>query len=105
MQSSQEIENVLLCAHWLVRQFEEIRCQELAALFSRAVEDAEAWVHSMVITGRLADDAEAPIEEREAKSIHRILVKYASISDEGARENILQEMIRLTYADQIKLTN
>ena len=93
---SEELENTMLCARWLVHQFENLQFESIARLFQRAIDDAEAWIETMVQSGALPVDCLEPIKAEEAKAIHNILVKYASIDDAQMRQDILNEMLRIT---------
>ncbi len=92
----EELENTMLCARWLVHQFEDLHFESIARLFQRAIDDAEAWIETMVRNGEMPEKATEPIKAEEAKAIHNILIKYASIDDAGIRQDILREMQRMT---------
>lgn len=95
-QDAAQIENVMLCARWLVHQFENINCGSVARLFQKAIDDAEAWVQTKILNGEISEQYGEPIKSREAKIIHNILIKYASIEDPEMRDAILGEMIGAT---------
>jgi len=93
---AEELENTMLCARWLVGQFESLDQESIARIFQKAVEDAEAWIHTMVARGQLPREYGEPIKAREAAAIHNILIRYASIDDPDVRKNILAKMIAST---------
>jgi hypothetical protein len=81
------------CARWLVREFETLDCASIARIFQRAVDDADSWIQTMALRGKLPSESEAPIRAKEAEVIHNILIKYASIDDPGMRRDILGKMM------------
>ncbi len=92
----EELQNTLLCAHWLVHQFENLELQSIANLFQQALNDTESWLETMSNTGIIDYQCLETVKEREAKAIHNILIKYASIENKEIREGILGEMLRIT---------
>lgn len=92
----EELENTLLCARWIVHQFENLKFESIARLFQRAIDDAEAWIGTMVQNGELPENCIESIKAEEAKIIHNILIKYASIDNSQLRKEILDEMLRIT---------
>ncbi|NCC21907.1 MAG: hypothetical protein EOM26_05515 [Alphaproteobacteria bacterium] len=93
---AEELENIMLCARWLVHQFENINCHSLAVIFQKAINDAEAWIQTMVRHGTIPPEFSEPIKAREAELIHGILVKYASIDDPEMRREALDKMLEAT---------
>lgn len=96
----EQIENTLLCAKWLVKQFEDLKLITVARLFQNAIDDSEAWIHTMISQEKWSKQHADKIREQEAKSIHNILIKYASINDVQIREELLNEMLRITNKKQ-----
>jgi uncharacterized protein YutE (UPF0331/DUF86 family) len=92
----EEIQNILMCAKWLVHQFENMNMQSVANIFQQALNEAEIWVETMAQNGRIEYEHIEQVKEQEAKAIHNILVKYASIEDKDIRDGILNEMLRMT---------
>lgn len=96
---AEELSQTINCARWLVKQFEELDCTSIAKIFQRAVDDADAWIQTMAVGGRLPKEIAEPIRAREASLIHNMLVKYASIDDPLARKDILNEMLSSVEKD------
>jgi len=99
---SEELENTMACARWLVREFEQLNCQSLANLFQNSVEDAEVWISHMGNSDHVKYKYESKIKEKEAQAIHRMLIKYAGINDANIRKKIIKEMmnsVNLKLAD------
>ncbi len=92
----EEVRNTLVCAKWLVHQFENMNMHSVASLFQQALSDAEIWIENMTDQDGLEHKFVEEVKEQEAKAIHNILVKYASIDDKDIREGILSEMLRIT---------
>ena len=93
---AEELENTMLCARWLVLQFEDLHCGSIAKIFQRAVNDADAWIQTMVIQGKLPEEYAEPIKAKEAALIHNLLIKYASIDDPDLRKSVLDKMMSST---------
>lgn len=93
---AEELENTMLCARWLVHQFEELHCESIAKIFQKAVNDADSWIQTMVVQGNLPEEYAEPIKAKEAALIHNLLIKYASIDDPDLRKNVLDKMITFT---------
>lgn len=91
-----ELENIMLCAKWLIVQFENLDLLGLARLFQNAVSDAEAWIENMIYKEEFSSDFLDPVKDQESKAIYNILVKYASIGDPEIRKRILSEMSNAT---------
>lgn len=87
------LNKTMSCARWIVREFEELQCDSIARIFQRAVDDADSWIQTMALRGRLPDACEEPIRAKEAAVIHNILIKYASIDDPIMRQDILGKMM------------
>lgn len=85
--------NTMNCARWLVQQFEELDCASIARIFQKAVDDADSWIQTTAVGGRLPKECIDPIRAREASQIHHMLVKYASIDSPQTRQLILQSML------------
>ncbi|MCB9990721.1 MAG: hypothetical protein H6867_05005 [Rhodospirillales bacterium] len=88
----ESLDHILLCAKWIVGQFESIHCQSIANIFQKAIDDANAWIHNMVANENLPDQCEKSIHQREAEMIHSILVRYASIGNPEIKQNFLKKM-------------
>ncbi len=95
-EKTQDLENAMNCARWLVREFENINFSCIAMLFDRAVSDAETWIQTMVEDGALPEGCAQSIQAQEAAKIHTILVRYASIDNPVIREKILERMSEST---------
>lgn len=91
----QELDNLILCAKWLVVQFENINCKSLAAIFQKSINDSEAWIENMVEQSLLPQKNLELIKLGEAESIRKILIKYASINDPDIRKDILDRMVSI----------
>jgi|GEM_PF-5752637 len=98
-----ELDKTMLCARWLVHQFEAIECESIAKIFQKAVNDADAWIHNMVIKGDLPKECFEPIKAEEISLLHNILVRYASINNPDLRREILDQMMENT--EEIKQYN
>lgn len=81
------------CARWIVREFEALQCSSIARIFQRAVDDADSWIQTMAMRGRLPKEADEPIRAKEAAVIHNLLIKYASIDDPAMRKDVLSKMM------------
>lgn len=93
---TQDLENAMNCARWIVREFENINFPCIAMLFDRAVSDAETWIQTKVEDGALPEICAQSIQAQEAAKIHTILVRYASIDNPAIREKILERMSEST---------
>lgn len=92
-QRADGLNKAMNCARWLVREFESLQCDSIARIFQRAVDDADSWIQTMALRGKLPNECEEPIRAKEAAVIHNILVKYASIGDPTMRQDILGRMM------------
>ena len=91
-----EFEQLLLCAHWIVGQFEDMHLYSIAKIFQLAVEDAESWVHTMAANDGLMQEYDDVIKLTEAQAIRGLLVKYANIQDPEKRKEVLEKMNSVT---------
>lgn len=87
-----ELDKTMLCAKWIVTQFEKNGYSSISRIFQIAVNDAEAWIHAMVTEGKISKDSFEPIKAEEVKLLHNILVRYASISNPDHRNKVLESM-------------
>lgn len=87
-----ELENLMLCARWLVLQMEELSCFSLANIFQKALDDSEAWIKNMICDDSLVAEANIRPFSTEAEIIRKLLVKYAGIKDQNTRDSILRRM-------------
>lgn len=88
---SQDLNNIFLCAEWLVGQLRIIDQELVARIFQKAIDDAYSWIRSegevdLSILGRDF------IKEQEVEAIHRILRRYAAIDNSRIRGLMLGEM-------------
>jgi hypothetical protein len=81
------------CARWIVQEFETLQCASIARIFQRAVDDADSWIQTMALRGKLPRESEEPIRAKEAAVIHNILIRYASIEDPVIRRDVLGKMM------------
>lgn len=94
--SKEDIENlgrIVLCAEWVVGQFEAANCQSIANIFREAIDDANAWIHNMVSHEDLSESYSKTMRQREVEILHSILVRYASINNSEVKEKALERMI------------
>lgn len=92
----QEVEKVMVCAKWIIYQFEELSCLTLARVFQKAFDDAEAWIENIP----QSKDHQGASEPRpfllDAEVIRKLLIRYASIRDINTRHDILKGMEEIT---------
>ncbi len=92
-QRADALTKTMNCARWIVQEFEALQCASIARIFQRAVDDADSWIQTMALRGRLPRESEEPIRAKEAAVIHNILIRYASIEDPVVRKDILGKMM------------
>lgn len=88
-----DLNNIMTCARWLVREFEKIHCPSLANLFQKAVDDAESWILHMKDYGHLSTPPSEAAMQKEAELIRDLLMRYANIKDPEIRTSFIQGML------------
>lgn len=97
----ESLDNTMLCAKWIISQFQAIHCDSIARIFQKALDDAYSWIQTMAANDDLPHKCADPIHLNEAQIIHNILVRYASINNPEVRKTILSKMMSFT-AGQIQ---
>ncbi len=87
-----DLENTLVCAHWLIEEFEKMGLLSIAKIFQGALDDSIAWLNTMPPQNNQAKKYRATAKIREAQVIRDILVKYATIQDPIKRKKVLDKM-------------
>ncbi len=87
-----DLENTLVCASWLVEEFEKMGLHSIAKIFQGALDDSIAWLNTMPRQNSQAQKYRATAKIREAQVIRDILVKYATIQDPIKRKKVLEKM-------------
>jgi len=87
-----DLENTIICAHWLIEEFEKINLHSVAQIFQRALDDTLSWLNTMSPQDGYFQKYSEDVKTREAQLIRDILIKYASIQNPHKRKKALQKM-------------
>lgn len=91
-----ELDELIKCAHWLTNEFERSGWNEISNLFQLTIDDIELWIKHNNQNNQEISAVDKSISSREAHIIHKILMKYAAISDVNQRNVILNQFYEST---------
>ena len=89
---TEDLQNTLLCAHWLIGQFDTMGMKSVANIFQRALDDTMSWIGNMSTPSGSLAPYQGDIEIREVKILRSFLIKYASIHNPEERKKALEKM-------------
>lgn len=86
------LESVLQCAEWIIRQLDNQEYHSLAQIFRHALSDAKAWVETMASNNNSAAENQNPLYAQEAELIRLVLMRYAAEKTVEGKQKILSKI-------------